>query len=115
MVWVEQQPRHHDGLAPGADFSRRRVLLRAAGGVVPEPQVELPLRDPVGVEVGGQGGDVAHVGVVHQGLEGDGAAVQEIKYLGSSPRPRNRDGIWKNGNQVTWSLKHCATVSNLLN
>ena len=79
------------------------------------PEVELSLGDPVRVEVGGQGRDVAHVGVIHQGLEGDGAAVQEIEDLGSSPRPRNGDGVGKHGNQVTWSLKHCAILSNMLN
>ena len=115
MVRVEQQPWHHDGLAPSADLPRRRVLFRATCGVVPEPKVELPLRDPVGVEVGGQGGDIAHVGVVHQGLESDGAAVQEIEDLGSSPRPRNGDGVGKHGNKVTRSLKHCAIFSNMLN
>ena len=65
-------------------------MLLSTGRVVTEAEVQLPLRDPVRVEVGGQGGDVAHVGVVHQGGEGDGATVEEVQDLGSSPRPRNR-------------------------
>ena len=39
--------------------------------------VELLHRDPLLVEVAGQGGDVPHVGVVHKGREGDRAPMQE--------------------------------------
>ena len=43
--------------------------------------VELLHRDPLLVEVAGQGGDVPHVGVIHQSREGHWAAVQEAQDL----------------------------------
>ena len=46
--------------------------------------VELPQSKVVWVVVLVQGGDVLHVGVVHQGVEGDLATVEEVEYLGSS-------------------------------
>ena len=76
-------------------------MLLSAGGIVAEAKVELALRDPVRVEVGGQGRDVAHVGVVHQGLEGDGAAVEEVKDLGPSSCPWNGGGVRQHRDQIT--------------
>ena len=102
VVGIEQESWHLDFVTVP---SRRGVLL-ATSGVLTELKVELPLWDPVRVEVGGQGGDVAHVGVVHQGGEGDGAAVEEVQDLGSSPRPGNGSGVREDRDQITGSFQH---------
>ena len=78
MIRIQEQSRLHNGFV--AILLRRGVLL-TTGGVVTKPQVQLPLRDPVRVEVGGQGRDVSNIGVVHQGLEGDGSSVKEVENL----------------------------------
>ena len=75
----------------------RRLVLLSCRGIVPEPlkqiyiykqlsnmnspEVELSLGDPVRVEVGGQGRDVAHVGVIHQGVKRHGSSVEIVQDL----------------------------------
>ena len=80
----------------------RRLVLLSCRGIVPEPlkkirvrqiitykklgnmnspKVELSLGDPVRVEVGGQGRDVAHVGVIHQGVKRHGSSVEIVQDL----------------------------------
>jgi len=53
--------------------------------VVRTPEVQLTERDPVRIEVGGQGRDVTNIGVIHQGAEGDRSSVEIVQDLGSSP------------------------------
>ena len=60
------------------------------------------------VEVGREGGDVPHVGVVHQGAEGDGATVEEVEDLGLHVLPVRGDGFEfvDNRNQVRGVFQH---------
>ena len=64
------------------------------------PEIELPLRDPVRVEVGSEGRDVTNVGVIHQSAEGDGSSVQIVEDLGPPPNMREYPTVLKTDHSV---------------
>ena len=102
--WVDEDSRKQR--LPVVSTRMRRGVLLAGGGVVAKAGVELPLRDPVRVEVCGQGGDVPHVGVVHKGSEVDGAAMEELVDLDLPPVRRDGAELDENRDQVAGFFQH---------
>ena len=103
MVWIQEQSWLDDWLI--ASLLRRGVLLSTCG-IVSKAKVQLPLGDSVRVEVSRQSRYVPHVGVIDQGLEGDGAPVEEVEDLRSPSCPRYGGGMRQHWDQITGSFQH---------
>jgi len=104
---VEQQPR----LNTATTFSSVKGGHQARTWTMAEPCVEFRFADSLRVEVGRDGADVAHVGVVDQGGETHWAAVEEIQDLGPAVRPRNGSCCRLDWDEVSWVDQHCQVCS----